>query len=90
MAKTQTEKVKAENEDLDRAYNRVFSTKAGKKVLEDLAKYCCVHTSTYEGNAEDMLIREGCRRVFLKIAQRIRMDMTEFYRKQEALPTESE
>ena len=88
MVKTQTaeEKIRQEGEELDRAYNRLFSTADGKKVLKDLEQQCFMGVSTYSGNTEDMLIREGCRRVFLRIAQKIRMDLSEFYLKRQEAP----
>lgn len=93
--KTPEQQQEEELEHLERCYNRVFSTDDGKVVLEDIAAYCSVHTSTFNegpGATEAMLINEGSRRIFLRIAQMIRMDMTRFYiepRKRGDLPTES-
>ena len=77
-------KVRAENESIDRAYRHVFSTKYGQVVLDDIAKFCCVHTTTFmaagEKGTNAMLINEGARGVFLRIAQKIRLDYTKYYR----------
>ena len=91
MGKTQTaeEKIRQEGEELDRAYSRLFSTPDGKKVLKDLEQQCFMGVSTFNDSANgvnNMLIREGCRRVFLRIAQKIRMDLSEFYLKRQEAP----
>lgn len=53
------------------AYMNTFTTESGKEVLEDLEKYCFVKTSTVNNdrdvNRDSMLVREGMRRVVLRI-----------------------
>lgn len=78
------EKRKAEIEQLERQYQRLFDSDDGKAVIRDLAKFCFVHSSTYvPGCTDAMLINEGCRQLFLYIASRTRMDITEAYLKRE-------
>lgn len=72
-------KRRQEQEQTDRCYNRLFKTDDGRVVLKDLSKVCCIDDTTYHGKTDDMLICEGARRVFLRIAQKIRMDMTKYY-----------
>lgn len=81
------EVVKANQEQLERQYQRLFGSEDGRAVLADMAKQCHVFDSTYvPGCTDAMLINEGGRRVFLYIASRIRMEMTEAYVKREKAP----
>jgi len=81
----QVEDIKERMENLERAYSRVFdrNNPDAQIVLEDLRTCCFVDASTYgRGMSQtDMNINEGCRRVFLRIAQKIRMDFTDLYSK---------
>ncbi len=70
----------AQLEQLDRAYSRLFDPKSADAVmvLADLKRICFVEASTYgPGMTQmDMNINEGCRRVWLRIQQKIRMDFS--------------
>ena len=71
-----------EIENIELAYQRVFSSKDGKIVLQDLAEICRITQTTFvPGDAQAIYINEGCRAVFLAIAQKINMEMTELYLK---------
>ncbi len=72
------------SEQLERCYSRVFNSDDGKAVLEDLRKACFIDQSTFvPGCADSTYINEGCRRVFLRIVQKTRMDLTESYLRQQ-------
>ena len=76
----ETERARLEH--VDMCYNRLFTSDDGKVVLEDLRRFCFVDISTYaKGCTDATFINEGCRRVFLRIAQKIRMDYTDLYTK---------
>jgi len=67
-------------EQLERCYQRTFSTDDGQAVFKDLQKICFTEESTYiPGCTDAMLINEGLRRTFLHIVKMVRMDVTEMY-----------
>ena len=69
---------------LERQYQRLFMSEDGLVVLGDLAKHCYIQASTYVAGCTDaMLINEGARRIFLYIAQKVRMELTEAYLKRD-------
>lgn len=55
------------------AYNQVFSkeNQFTKTVLEDLARFCRAHQSTFHKDAKVHALLEGRREVFLRIAEYI-------------------
>jgi hypothetical protein len=67
---TAHKKNEAERKSLKLAYDRVFRTEDGKKVLEDLKKFCGYdQTSICEAtwNPYQTFFAEGKRRVYLRI-----------------------
>lgn len=54
-------------------YVRTFDTPAGKKVLEDLAKFCRAHESTFHPDPRIHAALEGRREVFLRIQQHLQL-----------------
>ena len=83
MAQKKQPDPKDVQQDLERVYQRLFSTADGKIVLEDLARECFIYESTLPGQTvsesskDAMLINEGNRRVFLRIIRLLRGDLTE-------------
>lgn len=57
------------------AYKEVFSTAAGKLVLEDLRKNHWVGASSFNEKPEVMIFREGERNVVLRIGAIISQDL---------------
>lgn len=84
------ERVKAqreESEQLERCYSRLFKSPDGQTVIKDLLTICYVEESTYTPGCTDaMLINEGCRRVFLRIIKKARMDVSEMYLNRDTMP----
>ena len=77
------ENLKEDAMQLERCYNRTFKSDDGKVVFNDLIEHCFANESTYvPGAPEAMAVNEGCRRVFLRIAQKTRMDMSVYYLEQ--------
>lgn len=56
------------------AYRSLFDSEDGKKVLYDLIKTCHVLTSTFDGDPNEMMYREGERSVVLRILKTINTD----------------
>ncbi len=48
-------------------YQEAFQSDAGQYVLGDLFHLCCAGCSTWNGNRDEMLIREGKRQVWIHI-----------------------
>ena len=93
MAKEKRPTHRDELESLERSYRRVFQSEDGLVVLKDLEECCFIHSSTYvKGCTDATLINEGCRMVFIRIVERMRMDLTKAMLAREApkLPTELE
>lgn len=70
LQKEQVEKLA----ELRRAYISTFSTDDGKKVLEDLEKHCYENASTFDGDANWCVYREGVRSALLHIRTRMTFD----------------
>lgn len=73
---------------LVRAYREVFSTEAGKEVLNDLCNSCHIHRSTMDSNPHEMAYREGERSVVLRILRTIEIDPYELNRMLKGQSTE--
>lgn len=58
-------------------YKRAFGSEQGKRVLRDLISYHHLMGSTYSGNVNDMLFREGERAVILRILKILETDETQ-------------
>lgn len=56
-------------------YKTVFSTEDGKWVLEDLAKRCYEHITTFNSDAKMMAFNEGRRSVYKYIKSMIDKDL---------------
>lgn len=63
-----------------RAYREIFSTDAGKLVLNDLCKSCHVYHSTMDSNPQELAYKEGERSVVLRILRTIEVDPFELDR----------
>lgn len=73
-------------EQLERQYRRTFGSEDGQAVLEDLAKYCHVFTSSFvAGDPHGTSVNEGMRSVFLLIMEKAGLTMTKLYRKRAEL-----
>jgi len=60
-------------------YKQVFGTPEGEEVLKDLMKSAGVLSSTYvKGDIHETLIREGERRLVLRILQTVEVDIEKF------------
>jgi len=63
---------------LKQSYNSAFSSEAGRKVLEDLEKWCYIKTTTFPFNTPDALLlafNEGKRAVILHIKTMMEFDI---------------
>ena len=66
-----------EMQQLKQAYYRLFNTDDGKRVLQDLGKFCGYNNTSVCEHAPDALqtmFTEGKRRVFLRIMSQIRKE----------------
>lgn len=61
------------------AYKSVFSSPAGELVLVDLMKNHGFNSSTFSGDVNKMLIKEGERNAILRILSILKMDMNAIY-----------
>ena len=55
------------------AYIKTFSGPFGVEVLEDLAKFCRAHESTFHADPRAHAVAEGRREVFLRIARHMQL-----------------
>lgn len=55
-------------------YVQTFNTPHGEKVLEDLAKFCRAHETTFHTDPRVHAALEGRREVFLRIQQHLNLD----------------
>lgn len=65
---------------LVKAYRELFASDEGLEVLHDLCKACNVYTSTFDGNANEMMYKEGARSVVLRILRTVEIDPFELQR----------
>jgi hypothetical protein len=56
------------------AYVKAFSGPFGQEVLQDLAKFCRAHESTFHADARAHAVAEGRREVWLRIQKHLQMD----------------
>lgn len=63
------------------AYNNVFTKENQfvRPVLEDLAKFCRAHESTFHPDARAHAVLEGRREVWLRIQQYLNLTLDELY-----------
>lgn len=54
-------------------YVRTFDTPHGQKVLDDLAKFCRAHESTFHADPRIHAALEGRREVWLRIQQHLQL-----------------
>lgn len=59
-----------------RAYQKVFNSDEGKTILKDLMKRCYLKDTTYDGDTNGMIFREGTRSVVLHIMQQLKTDIS--------------
>ena len=55
------------------AYCKTFLTPHGEEVLDDLAKFCRAHDSTFHTDPRAHAVAEGRREVWLRIQRHIRL-----------------
>lgn len=55
------------------AYVRTFMTPFGAEVIEDLAKFCRAHESTFHPDARVHAVAEGRREVWLRIQKHLQL-----------------
>lgn len=65
-----------------KCYRRVFGSDDGKRVLDDLKRYCFIKTTTYNDHAIRMALNEGLRMAFLHIDNFINLDLEEIQKLQ--------
>lgn len=61
------------------AYRAVFQSPMGQQVLEDLARFCRAHDSTFHTDPRVHAALEGRREVFLRIARHLHLDDDKLY-----------
>lgn len=59
-----------------RAYQKVFNSEEGKIILKDLMKRCYLKDTTYDGDQNAMMFREGTRSVVLHIFTQLKTDIS--------------
>ena len=60
-------------------YSQTFRTSFGEKVLEDLAKFCRAHESTFHPDPRVHAVLEGRREVFLRIMEHLQFNDDQLY-----------
>lgn len=55
------------------AYIKTFCNPMGEEVLQDLAKFCRAHESTFHPDARAHAVAEGRREVFLRIMRHVQL-----------------
>lgn len=61
------------------AYKNIFTSVDGEKVLKDLMDNHWILKSSYNGNTNDMLLREGEKNVILRILHILDIDINALY-----------
>lgn len=56
------------------AYQRTFLNPVGETVLEDLARFCRAHETTFHTDPRVDALLEGRREVFLRIMHHLKLD----------------
>lgn len=62
-----------------RDYVFTFRTEAGKRVLQDLAKFCRANETTFRADPREHAVLEGRREVFLRIANHMNLSTEQLY-----------
>ena len=63
-----------------RAYKNAFEDSTfGREVLQDLARFCRAHETTFCKNDREHAVLEGRREVFLRIAHHLKLDMDDLW-----------
>jgi len=66
---------------LKSAYSSVFKGELGKIVMNDLKKWCCVDSTSFDpNNSEVTAFNEGKRFVFLRICAMSKIDLDRYYK----------
>ena len=81
---TDLEKLKARKA----AYVTIFNSPSGKKVLEDLERWCFVHKTTFNNNPQRLAFNEGQRSIYVHIQTMLTMDMEKMGKELEQKPEE--
>jgi hypothetical protein len=63
--------------ELTKAYQRVFKSKDGETILEDLEKRCNVNNTSFSENPHETSFREGQRQVVLFIKSILNKNLKE-------------
>lgn len=74
MSKQQLKK----QDSLYRAYQKVFNSPDGKKVLEDLCVHCNILQSTYAKDPYETYFKEGKRAIGMHILMMLSIDLVQF------------
>lgn len=61
------------------AYKNIFTSLDGEKVLKDLMENHWILKSSYSGNTNDMILREGEKNVVLRILHILDIDINALY-----------
>lgn len=62
------------------AYVRTFTGPYGEEVLEDLARFCRAHETTFHSDPRAHAVAEGRREVWLRIAKHINLTDDQLWR----------
>lgn len=71
-------------------YRKVFLSADGEKVLYDLMKNHSMLGSTFDGDVNKMLVREGERNVILRILSILKLDVQKFRERIDQYASEDE
>lgn len=63
-----------------RNYQLTFSSPAGQRVLEDLAKFCRAKETCFHADPRMHAVAEGRREVFLRIANHLNLSTEDLFR----------
>lgn len=62
-----------------RDYEVTFSTPEGKRVLRDLANFCCAERTAYDPNPQTTAFALGRQDVYLRIKRYLHLDFEDIY-----------
>lgn len=62
-----------------RAYQTTFSTREGKEILADLAKFCRAGKTVFDTDARVTALLQGRQEVFLRIQQHLDLPFNDLY-----------
>lgn len=69
------------------AYRTTFKGPVAEVVLQDLAKFCRAHQSTFHADPRAHAVAEGRREVFLRIAHHLKLTDEQLWALYSGLPT---